>query len=550
MYNWYLGVLPLFNKCSKRVKLRSWNETWSNKHQQCAMLKCVFDLDYLPCDYAYGGHDVTCDAGLRLPVSRNLEEVYLTELLYPDYGTDWLAFRNQMVNVNGTPLGFSICYQPNKLRIVQTSFKQLYVFNKYPYNTAYYQKLRVSGLESLETLFLNNSGSILGLIINLFTSGPLPNLRHVSLRGSDVTLPPDFELCSKLKHLVSVDLSQIALDAFPVNMFRNCDVLSMVNLSRNTIRVIPHQVHEWIDAHDVTIDLSFNPLQCHCHDDVIATLKWMQKHQHKYTGFLDYSCFGLHNKPDGRTLIADIDVDDFMDQCTGWLPGEIVLLCLLSSLTPILTLVLLILTHKYRYRLVMVLYRIKRAITMNQSLSRLTMKYDVFLSYCFEDNVWVHNLLIPELEDMHGLRCCVHYRDFPIRGDIADAIQRHMAQSRCIIIVLSAQSVSKHWPVYELKHAQNLSLMHGKKVFYIKLGDLGNDIKLDVKQVLDRRIYLEWPEGVRDTRKIDHFYERLVAGIRGQDLCASCSCCQPRVSNNRFVLDDNVTEDDVDEHEV
>ena len=102
--------------------------------------------------------------------------------------------------------------------------------------------------------------------------------------------------------------------------------------------------------------------------------------------------------------------------------------------------------------------------------------------------------------------------------------------------------------MFELKHAQNLSRLFGTKVFYIKLGNI-NDIKLkpEIKEVLSRQIYLKWPEGVRDATKIDRFYERLVSGIRGHELCASCSCCRPRLSNNRFLFDNLNVEADIDE---
>ena len=50
---------------------------------------------------------------------------------------------------------------------------------------------------------------------------------------------------------------------------------------------------------------------------------------------------------------------------------------------------------------------------------------------------------------------------------------------------------------------------------YVKFGDLGNGITPEVKQVLDSEIYIEWPEGVRNEKWVDHFFERLVGGIRG-----------------------------------
>ena len=69
---------------------------------------------------------------------------------------------------------------------------------------------------------------------------------------------------------------------------------------------------------------------------------------------------------------------------------------------------------------------------------------------------------------------------------------------------------------YIVEHAQDLVRYQCKTVFYVKLCDLGDDITPGVKQVPDNEIYIEWPEGVRNEKWVDHFFERLVGGIRGK----------------------------------
>ena len=56
-------------------------------------------------------------------------------------------------------------------------------------------------------------------------------------------------------------------------------------------------------------------------------------------------------------------------------------------------------------------------------------------------------------------------------------------------------------------------------MFYVKYGDIDDRVTPEVKQVLDSEIYIEWPEGVCSQKLVDHFFERLVGAIRGEQLC-------------------------------
>ena len=211
-----------------------------------------------------------------------------------------------------------------------------------------------------------------------------------------------------------------------------------------------------------------------------------------------------------------------MDACQGWLPEDIAILVITTALTAVLLSVISQLLYKYRYRVVMQLYRIKQAFS-ERNIARLYFEYDVFLSYCGEDSTWVQHILVPELEDLHGLKCCVHERDFPITGRLSRVICEYMEQSRYILVVISRHSMKKRWPAFELEQAQDLAIFHGKSVFYIKYGDIGNEVTPEVKQVLDSDIYIEWPEGVRNQKWVDYFFDRLVGRIRGEQMCARCS---------------------------
>ena len=65
----------------------------------------------------------------------------------------------------------------------------------------------------------------------------------------------------------------------------------------------------------------------------------------------------------------------------------------------------------------------------------------------FELLIWVQNALLPELEELHELRCCVPGRDIPSHlqeGRYAESVELYARQSQCVIAVLSARSVAEY----------------------------------------------------------------------------------------------------------
>ena len=105
---------------------------------------------------------------------------------------------------------------------------------------------------------------------------------------------------------------------------------------------------------------------------------------------------------------------------------------------------------------------------------------------------------------------------------------------------------------HSLTHSHSTSVwVHDSRGLLNQLGEsscsrfqLGDDITPEVKQVLDGEIYLEWPEGVRNQKWVDHFFDRLVGGIRGEQICGGCQCFKPtswRYARTELPYDDQVS---------
>ncbi|XP_004694621.2 PREDICTED: toll-like receptor 11 [Condylura cristata] len=83
--------------------------------------------------------------------------------------------------------------------------------------------------------------------------------------------------------------------------------------------------------------------------------------------------------------------------------------------------------------------------------------YDVFISYCEQDQLWVLEDLVPALEKPlpagEGLRLCLPERDFEVGQDRMDAMVTSMEKSRTVLCVLSCQALQSPWCNLELRLA-------------------------------------------------------------------------------------------------
>ncbi|XP_052047589.1 toll-like receptor 11 [Apodemus sylvaticus] len=83
--------------------------------------------------------------------------------------------------------------------------------------------------------------------------------------------------------------------------------------------------------------------------------------------------------------------------------------------------------------------------------------YDVFISYCEEDQAWVLDELVPVLEkappEGEGLRLCLPDRDFGIGNDRMESMITSMGKSRATLCVLTGQALASSWCNLELRLA-------------------------------------------------------------------------------------------------
>ena len=138
---------------------------WTNRSTQCDVIKRMFDLNALPCSYDYISYDTQCLANARMPISPNLQEVYLSNVLYAEYSVGGV-WSNSLANVfKIVPQSFGVwpnidnvtyCFQPNKLTTLDASFGSVELDQAIQQTFELSLKtISISGLNELKTLNMN-----------------------------------------------------------------------------------------------------------------------------------------------------------------------------------------------------------------------------------------------------------------------------------------------------------------------------------------------------------------------------------------------------------
>ena len=80
-------------------------------------------------------------------------------------------------------------------------------------------------------------------------------------------------------------------------------------------------------------------------------------------------------------------------------------------------------------------------------------QYDAFVCYCYEgqDPDFAEKIIPQELEEEHGLKLCIHRRDFKAGWDIKWNIMNAIRNSNSAIIIMSQDYINSLWCVEEFE---------------------------------------------------------------------------------------------------
>ncbi len=395
------------------------------------------------------------------------------------------------------------------------------------------------GLRQLRYLNIQNDGIHITKDMTIFQDSQ--RLEVLLLGGNHIFLEgPEKHDFLELQHLKSLDMQECGLKTVPAASFGSLTNLETLNLSKNSIfdlvdltglhnltllnlsdnnlRYLNQEVTSALDAlieKNITLDMSLNPLECTCQN--LDFLRWLQSTGVNFARKEYTRC--AHPTINQDTSPWDIDTESLYFKCihlTEILSSTLITLGVLAAIA------MAVFLYKRRWRIRYLLHAAreswrKKHDTEGHPGVQNKYKYDVFISYSTngEERLWVHTTLREKLENEHGLKACIYYRDFKLGRDLADTIVEAVDNSRKILFILSPSFLESGWCDFELRmaHAKDVKDRRDSLVFVIfsKLNHSGTRIPKGLARLLEKRIYIEWthdPEG----QKL--FWRRLIATIQ------------------------------------
>uniref|UniRef100_T1JBW4 TIR domain-containing protein n=1 Tax=Strigamia maritima TaxID=126957 RepID=T1JBW4_STRMM len=314
-------------------------------------------------------------------------------------------------------------------------------------------------LPSLHTLYLNNSNTM-SILKDMFRG--VPNLKELHLEENNLTKinDDDFQFINQLEIL---HLHQNKLEYISPNALRNLSNLKWLTLHKNMLQ----QPHFWtiLPLNLTKISFSQNEFLCDCEYST-NFYQWITTNSDtiKFQDLNNAYCNGSHDPVINRNSCLNVTKQNAI----------LIIVAPIVSIFLLFTIVLLL----------MYFYRLEMKDDDNDKL------YDAFISYANEDDEWITEELVHRLNEY---RLCIHQRDFPVGGLIADSIA-HAVQNSCrTLIVLTPNFLQSQWCQFEFKTAHLQSLENKcQRVIVIVLERVKNlELDKNLRAYLKTNTYLD-----------------------------------------------------------
>ena len=244
-------------------------------------------------------------------------------------------------------------------------------------------------------------------------------------------------------------------------------------------------------GHLETLDLSNNPFQCNCDNELFR--KWISSDKQTWLQPGRYVCAS----PENLKLMSITTIElDCRSKTAFYISTTIPSVLLFCTMIVIL--------FRYRWHIkykLFLLYRNYRPFPdIADDFEMLQLQYHAYVAYnenSAVDDAWVMNDLQPNMEEgPEPLKLCIKSRNFTPGHFLLDSIDESIHQSRKTILVLSPNFVDSEWCYHEMRMAQMRLFDDNLDVLVlVLLNEIPeNKMTLSLRHILCQNDYLKWPK--------------------------------------------------------
>ncbi|XP_067659406.1 toll-like receptor 4 [Haliotis asinina] len=357
---------------------------------------------------------------------------------------------------------------------------------------------------------LNISFNFLGYTLHDETFSKLFKLEHLDLSNNKLSsLPRD--IFKGLENLQYLSIGSNHLNTWDANIW-DLSSLELLDLSDNLFEQLDVTFRNQIDdnaSKELKMRLHKNPWKCTC--ETLSFLKWLDTKRSRVYDLQDLLCTGSNGDQKNMTNLHDIimELEKSCASYTGVVIGvlSLIILVLIFAVTGIV--------YRYRWKLRYLYY-----VARNRHRGYLPVEeedqefeFDAFISYADEDRDLVVRKMRQRLEEMQGLKLCIHHRDFLVGEAIAANILNAVKSSKKTVIVLSRHFLRSYWCKYEVEMAKMESIYTGRNILLVV--GLENipvkDLPADIVELMCQDSYVEYTDD-QDGQEV--FWQNLERSIR------------------------------------
>ena len=406
-----------------------------------------------------------------------------------------------------------VCWANNKMVEIDISFTPIETINGKIQCFWYLKFLNIRGIKamhidyfifedliSLEILLL--ADAIPGLNLGAQSAAKLfENTKMITyLELSEnriISLHSD--LFTQLYDLRFLNLSHNQIQSWNGNL-ENLTNLEYIVLSHNSFNQIPMELFAVLERNmkllnrTTTLDISKNPFRCTC----TAIFSIMQMQMSKVDVInLNSNDNPLHCSLENGTFISFAEVVKMRNYLCKH--SQNVLFAFVLYVTAVITTITSALGYRYRWKVKYAWYTAMQ-LFLEKEHERRDYRFDVFVSYCSDDEAWIMKNLIPKLEQDLGYNLCLHYRHFIAGRNITDNIVGAVKASRKTLLVITKNFMRSGWCEFETQFAHTHHLQRHTAgvvaVIHPQVFDMRGPSYDSLDQLLNYVTYLEWPVDV------------------------------------------------------